>query len=234
MPIHPSWPDIVLRLFCTVFAGMVIGLDRGEHGRPAGLRTTILVALAACLAMIQANLLLTTAGKSPDSFVNFDVMRLPLGILSGMGFIGGGAIVRRDNVVLGVTTAATLWFITVVGLCFGGGQIGLGFASLLCGFVVLTALRRLERRIMRDRQGTLKIVASPSGPSEEEIRGLLSAERYKIRSVALVTGPGVLDRELTCQLEWRARETETSVPQIVHELSSRSGIVRVAWEPQAR
>ena len=73
--------------------------------------------------MIQTNLLLATAGKSADSFVVLDLMRLPLGILTGMGFIGGGAILRRDGFVLGVTTAATLWFVTVIGLCFGAGRL---------------------------------------------------------------------------------------------------------------
>src|SRR5262249_23206233 len=123
MPLTLSWHDIALRLALAVVAGMVLGLDRGEHGRPAGLRTTLLVCLAAAVAMIQTNLLMVTRGKAPDSFSVLDLMRLPLGILTGMGFIGGGAILRRENMVLGVTTAATLWFVTVIGLCFGGGQI---------------------------------------------------------------------------------------------------------------
>jgi putative Mg2+ transporter-C (MgtC) family protein len=103
-------------LFCTIVAGGWIGFNRGEHGRPAGLRTTLLVALAACFAMIQVNILLPTAGRPANSFVMNDLMRLPPGILSGMGFIGAGAIVRRDNFVVGITTAATLWFVTVIGL----------------------------------------------------------------------------------------------------------------------
>lgn len=130
MPTTLGWNEIALRLALTIVAGAVIGFDRGEHGRPAGLRTTLLVCLAASVAMIQTNLLLNTVGKRPDSFVVMDLMRLPLGILSGMGFIGAGAIVGRDSLVLGVTTAATLWFVTVIGLCFGGGQIILGLVSL--------------------------------------------------------------------------------------------------------
>ena len=63
-----------------------------------------------------------TAGKLPTSFMVLDPMRLPPDILSGMGFIGAGAIIRRDNLLLGVTTAATLRLLTVLGLCFGGGQ----------------------------------------------------------------------------------------------------------------
>jgi putative Mg2+ transporter-C (MgtC) family protein len=234
MPLHPSWLDLALRLLCTTFAGLVIGLDRGEHGRPAGLRTTMLVALAACLAMLQANLLLATAGRPAESFVSFDVMRLPLGILSGMGFIGGGAIVRRDNMVLGVTTAATLWFVTTVGLAFGGGQYILGFAALACGLLVLTGLRRFEHRIKQDRQGTLKVAVAPSGPNDDEIRKLLVAAHYRVRSIAIVTGAALPESEFVCQLEWRGIMSDTSIPNIVGELSSRPGVRRVSWEPLAR
>src|SRR5215467_14403800 len=131
MALALTWHDVALRLALSVVAGAVLGIDRGEHGRPAGLRTTLLVCLAAAVAMIQTNLLLGTAGKTGSSFAVLDLMRLPLGILTGMGFIGGGAILRRDNMVMGVTTAATLWFVTVLGLCFGGGQIGLGMAGLV-------------------------------------------------------------------------------------------------------
>jgi putative Mg2+ transporter-C (MgtC) family protein len=73
--------------------------------------------------MLQVNLLLPMQGKTSSSFAVMDLMRLPLGILSGMGFIGAGAIVRKDSLVHGLTTAATLWFVTGLGLCFGGGLV---------------------------------------------------------------------------------------------------------------
>src|SRR5580698_2461295 len=176
MPTNLVWSDIAIRLFCTIVAGGLIGFNRGKHGRPAGLRTTILVALAACLARIQVNILLPTAGRPASSFVMNDLMRLPLGILSSMGFIGAGAIVRRDNFVVGVTTAATLWFVTVIGLCFGGGQIALGLTGTAIGLIVLMGLRAVEDRMVQDRQATLSIVLASSGPEESEIRdGLTQA-----------------------------------------------------------
>ena len=76
---------------------------------PQGSDTTVLVGLAACVAMIEANLLLSVGGKVTDSFGSMDVLRLPLGVLTGVGFIGGGAILKRGDLVTGVTTAATLW-----------------------------------------------------------------------------------------------------------------------------
>src|ERR1700677_2857492 len=92
MPLTLTWQEVAIRLTLSVVAGALIGLDRGERGRAAGLRTTLLVCLAAAVAMVQTNLLLATRGRSPDSFIMMDLMRLPLGILTGLGFFGGGQI----------------------------------------------------------------------------------------------------------------------------------------------
>jgi putative Mg2+ transporter-C (MgtC) family protein len=150
-----------------------------------------------------------------------------------MGFIGAGAIVRRDNVVLGVTTAATLWFVTVLGLCFGGGQIGLGFGGLSIGLVVLTGMRYVERRIKQDRQGTLTVIAAADGPSEGEVRARLSAQQYKIISWAVTYTGTAGSHELTCHVSWRATVRDTGVPEIVRALSDSSGVLKVAWAPQS-
>jgi putative Mg2+ transporter-C (MgtC) family protein len=163
MTVIADWQPIALRLFLAVAAGFVIGFNRGEHGEPAGLRTTILVCLAAAISMMQANLLLTTAGRPPDSYVIFDLMRFPLGILTGVGFIGAGAIFRQDNLLRGVTTAATLWFVTVIGLCIGGGQIGLGISGTAIGIAVLWSLKALEDHLSQDKTALLTVVQSPQG-----------------------------------------------------------------------
>lgn len=157
MPLDPSWEDIAVRLSFTVAAAAIIGIDREARGHVAGLRTTMLVALAASVAMIQANLLLSVSGKTASSFSQMDVMRLPLGILTGVGFIGGGAILRRGDLLSGVTTAATLWAVTVIGLCMGAGQIGLGCAATAIGFATLAALKLVDERIPHMQRAHLAI-----------------------------------------------------------------------------
>jgi len=129
MPLAITWEQIALRIALAALASLIIGLNRDEHGHPAGIRTTMLVCLAATLAMLQVNLFLSLAGKLPSSFVVMDLMRLPLGILSGIGFIGAGVIIKNNGNVSGVTTAATIWFVTVLGLLFGGGNLYLGIAG---------------------------------------------------------------------------------------------------------
>lgn len=164
MPLHPTWPDIALRLVLTVLAGAVIGLNRESRGHAAGFRTTILVALAASVSMIEANMLLSVDGKAATSFATMDVLRFPLGVLTGVGFIGGGAILKRGNLVTGVTTAATLWAITAIGLCFGAGLLLLGLAATAIAAATLWLLKWLDRRIRREQHAVLVIALTPSEP----------------------------------------------------------------------
>lgn len=157
MPLTLDLSSACARLACAFVAGAAFGLDRSESGKAAGLRTTILVSLAACVAMLQVNALLEQSGKTPASFATLDLMRLPLGILTGMGFIGAGAVFRKDGLVSGVTTAAMLWFVTVIGLCFGGGQYLLGAGSSVVGLGVLWGLHIVEHKLERRKAAWLTV-----------------------------------------------------------------------------
>jgi putative Mg2+ transporter-C (MgtC) family protein len=234
MPIELHWPGIAIRLLSTLVASALIGLNRSDRGHAAGLRTSILICLAACIAMIQFNLLLPLAGRSPNSFVMNDLMRLPLGILSGMGFIGAGAIVRRDDLVVGVTTAATLWLLTVLGLCFGGGQIALGWVGAALALVVLTGLRLIEERMTPAREGMLLIATSVSGPDEEEIRAILHRDGFQIAACSLATSEGTESSELKFEVRWRSRAGDTEIPGTVRGFRGRPGVRRIEWSPKAR
>jgi putative Mg2+ transporter-C (MgtC) family protein len=232
MPLTLEWTDVALRLALTVLAGGVIGINRSERGRAAGLRTTLLVCLAASVCMILSNLLLATSGKTPDLFATFDVLRLPLGILTGMGFIGGGAILRRGELVVGVTTAATLWFATVIGLCFGSGQLGLGLAALALAAFTLWALKWLELRLHQDRRGVLTLRAGPDGPGEDEMRAWLLAAGCWFTSWAVsYAGHGAGQRRvIRAEVRWRARATDFHEPAFLHELARRPGVLAVRWK----
>lgn len=234
MPIHVDWLEIAVRLLCAVVCSALIGMNRSEHGRVAGLRTSILVCVAACVAMLQVNILLPLAGRPPNSFVMNDLMRLPLGILTGMGFIGGGAILRRDNFVVGVTTAATLWLLTVLGLCFGGGQIGLGIAGTALGLLILIGLKKAEDHMKQDHQGRLFLVTDRSGPEENEIRAVLTNADFQIASCGFASEKPGGDRELTYELRWRAKAYADAVPEVVKRLTQRAGVLRIEWTPQVR
>ena len=225
------WPAIALRLILTILAGAIIGFNRGERGRPAGMRTTILVAVSAALAMILCNILLSTNGMTSDSFVKIDPMRLPLGILSGIGFIGGGTILRRESLVVGVTTAATLWFVTLIGLCFGAGEIGLGITSLVIGFGVLWGLWFVEQALYQESEGTLDVIITSGGPSDEAIRQCITSAGSKIISwgVAYVQKEG--QRRICCDVRRKLHPIDASAPPYVAILAEMPGVPQVKWQP---
>jgi putative Mg2+ transporter-C (MgtC) family protein len=229
MPIALGWREIALRLILTIVAGAVIGLNRGEHGHPAGLRTTILVCLAASLSMIAANLLLDTHGKASDSFTVMDLMRLPLGILSGMGFIGAGAIIRRGDMVEGVTTAATLWFVTMLGICIGGGLLVLGLVALAIGFAVLSALKAAEAWLPVERRATVELTLA----GDSEIKSTLLAE-LSLRGCRVVErGASVRrddqTREMRYEIRWRGRADDEGPAELFDRLATAPGVVALSW-----
>lgn len=230
MALSLSWSEIAIRLTLTLVAGAVIGANRGERGHPAGLRTTILVCLAASVAMILADLLLGTSGRPADSFVRLDLMRLPQGILSGMGFIGAGAIVRKGTLIHGVTTAATLWLVTVIGLCFGSGQLALGAVTMVVAFLVLWGLKQVENRTLAEKTGTLILIAK--GNREAELLAGLTASGYKVRTITATFANRTERRKMTYEIRWRGGASVDQTPEFVRQLAEHAGVERVSWKPQ--
>ncbi len=225
MTLHPDWPDIVLRLFLTMLAGAVIGFNRGARGHAAGLRTTILVGLAASVAMIQANLLLSVGGKAPDSFGMMDLMRLPLGILTGVGFIGGGAILRRGDLVTGVTTAATLWVVTVIGLCFGGGQIGLGIVATLLAIFTLWVLKFVDRHIPREHRAMLVLETAFKHSSVYDVEKLIVPLGYKAQFHRQRGGDNVEHTKLWFEISWKRPDVSGPPLDLLNLLNERYRVV---------
>ena len=177
------------------------------------------------------NLLLALA-QQKQSLVTLDLMRLPLGILSGMGFIGGGAILKRGDIVHGVTTAATLWFVTVMGLCFGGGQMALGLELLALALFVLWGLKWVELRFVEERRATLTLAMSEHGPDEHEIRRKLGGARFEVIRCAIDRDNAAARHSLELDVRWRARAREESLPPLVAELSGHVGVLALKWDPK--
>jgi len=226
--------EAAFRLLLATAAGAVIGFDRGERGRSAGLRTTILVCAAACISMLLVNLLLGIQGRPETSFVKIDVMRLPLGVLSGMGFIGGGAILRRGDLAKGVTTAATLWFVTIMGLCLGCGQLVLGGMALAVGWVVLRVVKSLESGMVQEKHASLQILLPVGAASEEQVRQRLQQAGFQVMACALVMETELQVTRLHYRLKWRASVSDTFVPDVVLRLLQECAASKVRWLPAAR
>lgn len=230
MPTELHWQAIALRLILTVAAGGLLGVERSKTGHAAGLRTTLLVTLAASIAMIQMNLLIPTNGKPDNSYAVMDLMRLPLGILTGVGFIGAGAIIRKNELILGLTTAATMWFATVVGLCMGGGQLILGTVSTVIGFGVLWGLRYVETHIERNQIAELKITLQGDRLLPHELRGQLKTAGFHLKSLSFTDCIKEHRRKFDYELRWTSPRESLEVPSILAELESLPGLIELEWK----
>jgi putative Mg2+ transporter-C (MgtC) family protein len=186
----------------------------------------MLVCLAASGAMLLANLLADTTGRPWDSYVTMDAMRLPLGILTGVGFIGAGAILHKENLVLGVTTAATLWFSTVMGLCYGAGELGLGTALLGVGAVILWGLRWVEKHWWHRVEATISVTVEGGGWKQEEIRDLLRNAGYAVTVIQAEWAAS--RRHFKFDVHRHVSEEEAGPPQELIRLAEQGG-AKVTW-----
>ena len=194
----------------------------------------MLVALAACLALIQVNLLLPTAGRPANSFRDERPDAINTGDFIGHGIYRCRAIVRRDNFVVGITTPAPIWFVTIIGLCFGGGQTALGAVGSAIGIGILTVLKAVEDRMKQNHLGKLSLVVDSSGPGGNDIRALLARAGVKVSSCAFAYNPQAQSTELNCDLQWRNAAGDNNVPDAIHSLAQRPGVIRIAWTPQPK
>lgn len=145
MMIPPS--EIFLRLGASVVLGGIIGYERGRHDHPAGLRTHTLVSLSSAIFMIvSTHALHVDRPVHPGVMISFDPTRIASYVVAGIGFLGGGAIARTGLTVKGLTTAASLWFVTAIGLSCGAGLFFLALISTILGYAVLTGFRYIEHR----------------------------------------------------------------------------------------
>jgi putative Mg2+ transporter-C (MgtC) family protein len=231
---NPTWIDIALRLGLATLAGMLVGYNREARSQAAGLRTTTLVCVAACLSMVLANLMLKTVGPEPSNFLRLDIMRLPLGVLTGIGFIGAGAIVRRGDSVMGVATAATLWFMTMVGLTLGAGQLVLGCSVTVAGLFLLSGLERADHAIRRRFRAGLTVCAEPAHLAESELREILRTCGQSVVAWAISYRDSGVSYEVRAELEWYGHIRDRArPPEFLTGLAARPGVQLVDWSPQA-
>lgn len=136
----------LLRLLMAVAIGGLVGLEREYKGKPAGMRTNILMCLGACLIMILSIETARRAGPPADPG------RIAAQVVTGVGFLGAGTIIRSRVSVAGLTTAATIWFVAALGLVVGAGQFLWAAVAAALMIVTLTLLAGVEHRMAVVRQ----------------------------------------------------------------------------------
>lgn len=142
--------QICMRLLCAMVVGMVIGMEREYTHRPAGMRTHILVALGASAVMVTGQLIFAqyaAYGSTPDP------ARLAAQVITGVGFLGAGTILREGANVKGLTTAASLWAVACLGIAAGGGYYSVALVGMVFIFITLTIFELLQKLLLRSQKG---------------------------------------------------------------------------------
>ena len=147
---HFTWLEIVERLAAALAAGGAIGLDREWLRKPAGLKTHMIYALASAMMSIMAlEVYFSELDRGPGG--NPDATRILQGIITGMSFLGAGAIIRGQHTVHGLTTGAGVWLAGGLGIVFGLGQYRLGLLAAVFGLIVLVFIRMIEPKDSKER-----------------------------------------------------------------------------------
>lgn len=178
-------PDVVIRLVGAMVFGAVVGLERELSGHGAGLRTHIAVGVGAALFGVISTLGFAEFRDIPTTTYRVDVTRVASQVVVGIGFLGGGMILRRNGGIANLTTAASIWTVAAIGLAAGVGDLGTAAvgAVLTVGYLVaLRPVRRWLERAAAEGRATLAVTLAP-GTAPEQLLGRLDgqAEHLRIR-----------------------------------------------------
>lgn len=202
-----SKTKIVARLILAAIIGGLIGAEREASNRPAGLRTHTLVSIGSALIML----------ISIDVFYDFktgmplgDPARLAAQVVSGIGFLGAGTIMRTKNNIRGLTTAASLWVCAGIGLAIGSGYYLGGLLTTGIVLLNLISIRTFEKKVKRKKNKTLEIVGIRRQGLISEISNLLEKYDAAIKNISIIDNEFEDDNQnITIKIHFRIKTPRT-------------------------
>ena len=214
-----GWAEVLLRLFVAAVLGGAIGLERELRERQAGLRTHLVVSLGSALFT------LVSAYAFIDFGVRVDPTRIAAQIVTGIGFLGAGAIIRQGLSVRGLTTAATLWLVAAIGMAAGAGYWEGALIATLGAIITLGPLRTVAYRVLVRFRPALQrlLVEIPAGGSTVPV--IEAVERQGGRVVSLEVAQEGDRRSVAVDLEL----TAGSAPAVVAGVAEVDGVLEVRW-----
>lgn len=209
--------DLLLKLVMAVVLGGAVGLEREIAGKPAGLRTNILICVGAALITdISIEIVRGTDGARLG-----DPARLAAQIVSGIGFIGAGTIMQARGTVTGLTSAATIWVVAAIGIAVGAGKYIEAAGAGVLVTIVLAGLGTLEHRLRRARRVLSCTIRARPGFPQEELEQLLAASGIRIIGQRMFDHAE--DRVFELKLAGPARQYEV----VTEKLLTNAGIFGV-------
>ena len=217
--------QMVLRLVLATVLGGMVGIERGKGDRPAGLRTHVLVCVGSTLFMLVS--IFGFGDTTPvhttvdDLGVRRDSARIAAQVVSGIGFLGAGTIIHEGLSVKGLTTAATMWMVSAIGLAVGSGMYIVSIASTILTLVVLTVLHSWEKQIgLRGKTATRLIVARVQNRPGiiTDVTNYLTINGVKLKSLNVKSGEGDSFLELELFVKYNPEVDNMEVISGLHSI----------------
>ena len=205
------------RLVLAAVLGGVVGLEREVHGRPAGIRTYLILSLGTALLMVLSEYLLVAyQGKYPG--LQGDPGRIAGQAITGVGFLGAGVIIRYKDSIRGLTTAACVWLVCSVGLAVGAGFYVVGVAVTFMTVLALVGLKAGERRMRKDWFEELKVSSADLPGQVARMEELIVQRGFEVISLGLQRDAEKKELKATFQVRVRAIQPEREILQDLLEI----------------
>ena len=214
---------ILIRIFLAALFGGLIGFEREVHGCAAGLRTHILVAIGSALFMITS---LGVASEHANSMM-VDPSRIAAGVVSGIGFLGAGAILRYGSSIRGLTTAASIWAVSAIGLSVGTGMYAASSITTVVALSILILSRWEERMELKQHGKKLHIIVNADSNIEiADIEKIIEAYGGRIKNIITKKDEALTEKVFKLDLIL----SRLYHKDIITEVSSLPDIVSVEWK----
>lgn len=219
----------VMPIILAVLLGGAVGFEREVHGRPAGLRTHMLVCMASALLIhASRHIPAETLDASGVTRIVMDPNRLAAGIVTGIGFLGASTVIRAGDIVRGITTGATVWYVAGLGIVIGQGEYVLAVVSTVLVLLVLAGLDPLSRRIKPVIYRRLIVTGTETDLPALSKRVSKILADHGIRLQDLSGQRGRADEPFELVFHVRCRNS-FQAPEMLEQVTRESGVLRAEW-----
>lgn len=194
----------IARLLLAMLLGGLVGMERQTRGRAAGLRTNILVCLGSAAIIVAFRKLALEIDAGAESAIRMDPARAAAGVITGIGFLGAGTIVKSKDFVRGLTTAASIWVVSAIGVTVGLGEYVISIVLTMLVLLALYALNRVP--IKGDHYHSLQLKWAGELEVLDEVTGYLVAEGVHIKNRTFVRRPTTRQFDVTLVLRMRRED----------------------------
>jgi len=214
----------VVRLLVAMVLGGLVGMERQTRGRAAGLRTNILVCLGSAAIIVAFQKLSLGFNVGAESVIRMDPARAAAGVITGIGFLGAGTIVKSKDFVRGLTTAASIWVVSAIGVTVGLGEYVISVALTILVLIALYALHRLP--INSDHYYPLQLKWTGDLKLLTEVADHLQQKGVEIKSRSVVRQPKTGECCVTLVVHMRKKEIDN---EIFYRLQEDERFDEVGW-----